>query len=103
MYVEQIIAGYILLEKMGQIQLQLHEKPELKIVAEKPIYQTPPFLQEGVNYYTYTSVDECLQKVAFLFEHPAAMLEMMQINERYYQEHLRPDRLVRDTLDFALR
>lgn len=73
------------------------------IVTEKPIYQTPPFLHEGVNYYTYTSVDECLQKVAFLFEHPAAMLEMMQKNESYYQEHLRPDRLVHDTLDFALR
>ncbi|MBQ6381828.1 MAG: hypothetical protein IJJ41_09575 [Clostridia bacterium] len=72
------------------------------IITEKPFYQTPDYLEEGVNFYTYDSIETCVEKAVALLEDRQLLENMMVANHDYYQNHLRPDKLVWDTIkDFA--
>jgi hypothetical protein len=73
------------------------------VVTEAPFYEVPPHLQEGTNFMTYHSIEECVEHVEKLLTDKEALSTMMCYNERYYIEHLRPDSLVWDTIkDFVV-
>lgn len=67
------------------------------IVMERPYYEIP-YARNGVNWLEYTSVDECLHSVEYLLSHNDARIKMEDTNQNYYSEHLRPDKLIYDTL-----
>lgn len=62
------------------------------IVTEEPFYDIPPHLTEGVNFLTYSSIDDCVGKVVELAESSDKVLRMMRSNRQYYLDYLRPDR-----------
>ena len=41
---------------------------------------------------------ECVDAVGHLVEHPAEIAAMKQANAAYYQQYLRPDRLIANSL-----
>jgi hypothetical protein len=63
------------------------------IVTEPLRYRVPGEFTEGANYLEYTSPDECVERVARLFDHPDERQALMERNWAYYQQWLRPDRL----------
>jgi len=71
------------------------------LVTEKPMYEVPQHFHEGVNFLTYTTPDECVSQVRKLYDDKEYLLRMMEANHQYYLSHLRPDRLVYDTLAIA--
>lgn len=72
------------------------------IVAEPLLYRATGDLAPERNYLEFTSVDACLAAVARLFDDEALRHGMMANNARYYEHHMRPDRLVMHTLEAAL-
>lgn len=57
--------------------------------------------EEGKNYLSFGSAEECLDAVQRLVEDPELLYSMKLANERYYREYLRPDVLVKNTLDLV--
>lgn len=72
------------------------------IVNERFRYEIVGPFKEGVNYLSYNSVDQCIQHVSFLMEHPDVIYSMKKENERYYKEYLRPDKLVSNAIKSVL-
>lgn len=68
------------------------------IITEEPFYEIPYKLSKGTNFYTYKSIDDCVQKVALLLADKIKLAEMMNANREYYLNHLRPDMYVWDTI-----
>jgi hypothetical protein len=56
-----------------------------------------------VNYLTFRTSAECVERVAGLLEDREARERMMDANRVYYHEWLRPDSLVKRTLEIAAR
>lgn len=73
------------------------------IITEQPFYLAPVNLIENRNFYTYDSIDSCIEKVNRLFTNGELLSDMMQKNREYYLNHLRPDSYVKDTLEIILR
>lgn len=73
------------------------------IVSEPLRYQVPGQFQEGTHYLSYTTTEECLNAVQTLLADPHRLLAMKKANELYYQTHLRPDILVKNTLEIVAR
>lgn len=71
------------------------------IVNEALCYQVPGNFREGTHYLSFSTADECLAAVAQLVSNPGEILAMKQANARYYREYLRPDMMVRHTLEIA--
>lgn len=72
------------------------------IVNEQFHYEVVGPFNEGVNYLSFNSVDQCIQHVSFLMEHPDVVFSMKKENERYYKEYLRPDKLVSNVIKSVL-
>lgn len=68
------------------------------IVNERFQYEVTGDFREGVNYLPFTEADECLKQVEFLMEDPERVYRMKQANGEYYQNYLKPDRLVANAL-----
>ena len=73
------------------------------IVSEPLCYQVPGGFQEGTHYLAFNSTEECLAAVEALLDSPDKLLAMKKANEAYYHSHLRPDILVKNTLDIVDR
>lgn len=69
------------------------------IITQAPYYDVQPYLFENKNFITYNDINECVEKTVGLYTGHAAILSMMATNQQYYQNHLRPDMLLQDTLD----
>ncbi len=69
------------------------------IVTESPFYEEPAKLQDGENFLTYSSIDECISHVAKLYDDRDSLYSMMKANRTYYLSYLRPDKYV----DYSLR
>lgn len=69
------------------------------IVNERFHYQVPGNFAQGVNYLPFTTDEQCLEAVRLLAEDSRALDAMQQANARYYQDWLRPDALIRRTLE----
>jgi hypothetical protein len=68
------------------------------IVAEKLRYMVPGDFLPNVNYLEFENPEQCVDRVDRLVNEPELIYKMMLNNLRYYHEHLRPDRLVWNTL-----
>jgi len=71
------------------------------IVSEKLNYEVPGNLASGQHYLEYRTADECVERAAELMQDAERRQKMMEANRAYYEEFLRPDRLVGRTLDVA--
>lgn len=69
------------------------------IVCEKMAYEAPGDLTEWKNYLSYSSVEECLEKVDYLLAHRDQIVQMQQANHAYYTKYLRPDRMIQNALE----
>lgn len=73
------------------------------IVHEKMNYSVTGDFREGVNYLSFRTAEECVEAVAKLVESPQRIQEMKRANAAYYQRCLRPDMLVKNTLEVVDR
>ena len=71
------------------------------IVNERLCYSVPGNFTEGVHYLSFETVDQCLEAVQKLVEDPKLRLSMKQANAEYYRGYLRPDMLVKNTLELV--
>ena len=68
------------------------------IVNERLHYTVTGDLSAGKHSLSFETVDECLDAVQKLVEDPQLRYAMKQANAAYYQQYLRPDVLVKNTL-----
>ena len=73
------------------------------IVNERLHYTPTGDFAEGVHYLSFETVEECLNAVQKLVEDADLRLKMKQANAGYYRNYLRPDVLVRNTLELVDR
>jgi hypothetical protein len=73
------------------------------IVCEPLRYRATGDLAPDRHYLEYRAIDECVASVARLFEDHALRASLMSNNAAYYEHYLRPDRLVMNTIEVALR
>lgn len=71
------------------------------IVNEKMHFCVTGDFEEGKNYLSFRTTEECLDAVGSLAADPERLYAMKLANERYYQEYLRPDVLIKRTLDIV--
>lgn len=71
------------------------------IVSEHLCYEVTGDFAQGKNYLAYGTTEEALAQVEELMTHPEAVYAMQLENERYYQQYLRPDMLIRNALNAA--
>lgn len=71
------------------------------IVNEEMHFTVTGDFEEGKNYLAFRTTEECLEAVRSLVEDPRKLYEMKRANEQYYQEYLRPDVLVKRTLEIV--
>lgn len=71
------------------------------IVSERFDCRLPGNFAEGKNYFEFTTVDECVARVFSLLRERNKRHTMMQANYDYYQNYLRPDALIWNTLTVA--
>lgn len=70
------------------------------IVHEEMQYSVPGNFG-GDNYLSFRTAQECVEAVAKLAEDPKLLRAMKRANAAYYQQYLRPDRLVKRTLEIV--
>lgn len=73
------------------------------IVSEPLCYQVPGEFREGIHYLPFTTTEECLAAVQTLLAEPYKLFAMKKANEIYYSRYLRPDVLVKNTLEIVAR
>jgi hypothetical protein len=61
-------------------------------------YVLPGDFTEGKNYLIFTTPEECVEKIRYLQNNRDKLLSIMEANSNYYQEYLRPDKLVHRTI-----
>lgn len=71
------------------------------IVSEHLCYEVTGDFDEGKNYLSFGTVEECLAQVDRLMNDPDAVYAMQQANEQYYRQYLRADVLIRNALQAA--
>lgn len=72
------------------------------IVSERIRFEVPGKFADGVNYLSYETPDECVERVARLCQDKDRIYEMKRANETYYREYMRPDRQMWRAIQFAL-
>ena len=73
------------------------------IVNERLHYTVTGDFREGENYLSFETAQECIDAVERLVKDPEKLYAMKQANEAYYQEYLRPDKLVKNSLELVDR
>lgn len=68
------------------------------IINEKLQYEAPGDFSSPKNYLEFLTADDCMEKTAYLLEHPEAVAQMKRQNEAYYQQWVRPDQKMRHAL-----
>lgn len=69
------------------------------IVNEALHYSLPGDFLPGQNYLPFTTAQECIDAVQQLVDFPERRYAMQQANQAYYQHYLKPDVLVKNTLE----
>ncbi len=72
------------------------------IVAEKLHYEVPGQLRSNQNYLEFSSPEECVEQSMKLLTDHALRYELMKNNSEYYQNYIKPDRLVFNALSTAI-
>ena len=71
------------------------------IVHEELCYSVTGDFREGANYLSFRTAEECVEAVAKLVESPERLQAMKRANAAYYRQYLRPDILVKNTLEIV--
>ena len=71
------------------------------IVNESFHYSVTGDFEEGKHYLAFSTAEECIEAVRILVENTEKRLEMQAANAKYYQEYLKPEVLVKHTLDLV--
>ena len=71
------------------------------IVNETFHYSVTGDFEEGKHYLAFSTAEECIEAVRILVENTEKRLEMQVANAKYYQEYLKPEVLVKHTLDLV--
>lgn len=69
------------------------------VVSEKFMYETTGDFEENKNYLSFSTPQQCVEKVDFLMKNSDVRMEMSRQNKKYYEEYLRPDSQVKRALD----
>lgn len=72
------------------------------IVSEKLHFSVPGGFQAGKNFLEFDSADKCVEQVHRLVNDLDFRFSMMKRNQDYYQNYLRPDKLIWNTLEIAM-
>lgn len=68
------------------------------ILSEKLEYEVPYDFKSGKNYLEFDTSSSCMQHIDKLMENPSLINAMKQENHDYYNNYLRPDKLVASAL-----
>lgn len=68
------------------------------IVSEPLQYEVPGNLEPNKNYLEFRDEEGLVQAISSLLDNPEKLQEMMYRNHQYYNEYLRPEKLVLNTL-----
>lgn len=68
------------------------------IVTERMNFEIPGTLEEGNNYLSFNTPEECVENVERLFSDLNLRNQMMINNSKYYHSYLRPDSLLLNTI-----
>lgn len=71
------------------------------IVNEDLHYSVTGDFEEGKNYLSFTTAQECIDAVQTLVEDPEKLYAMKLANEVYYRDFLKPEVLVKNALEEA--
>lgn len=71
------------------------------IVHDKLQYAVTGDFAAGKNYLEFTTARECIDAVDRLVQDPEKLYRMKQANEEYYGQYLRPDKLVKNSLELV--
>lgn len=71
------------------------------IVNERFHYTVTGDFGEGKNYLPFNTARECIEAVRVLAESPEKRHEMQKANAEYYQNYLKPEVLVKNTLELV--
>lgn len=71
------------------------------VVNEAFHYDVPGNFCKGKNYFEFTNAQECIEAVKILLANPDKLYEMKLANQQYYYKYLRPDSLIRNTLEIV--
>ncbi len=72
------------------------------IVSETLRYEVTGDFKAGHNYLEFTSADQCVEQTVKLMNDKDLMHQMKVRNHVYYNNSLRPDKLILNTLDIVL-
>lgn len=71
------------------------------IVNERFHYSVPGDFAEGKNYLAFSTAQECIDAVQMLVDDPELLYEMKWRNQEYYRNYLKPEVLVKNSLEAA--
>lgn len=71
------------------------------IVNERFHFSVPGDYVEGKHYLSFETAQECIDAVHLLVREPERLFAMKKANEIYYQNYLKPEILVKNSLDIA--
>lgn len=69
------------------------------IVSEKFLYDVTGDFSDGKNYLSFSTPEQCVEKVTELFEDSEKRVQMSERNKIYYEKYLRPDAQVKQALE----
>jgi hypothetical protein len=72
------------------------------IVSERMTYQVPGDFKEGQNYLSFDTAERCVEAARELFSNAGMRRRMMQANHEYYLSCLKPEAMVKITLEIGL-
>ena len=73
------------------------------IVNERFRYTVTGDYREGEHYLSFETAEECLAAVDALVQDPEKLYRMKKANEEYYQNYLKPEVLVKNSLELVNR
>ena len=68
------------------------------ILSEPLKYELPGDFAKGKNYFEFENADQLLQQISILLENRALVIQTMQNNYDYYNNYVKPEKLVLNTL-----
>lgn len=71
------------------------------IISEPLVYGVPGDFNAPKNYLEFRSTEELVENAVRLMDSRSVRSEMMHANRKYYLDHVRPDALVRNTLQIV--
>ncbi len=68
------------------------------IISEPLQFEVPGNFEKGKNYFEFETADQLVEKIEFLLKNSDLLVQTMKNNYHYYQNYLKPDILVLNTL-----